>query len=89
MPNGRWTSKGKTSPFGLCLADGGPEPFHLLTENSRALAGRVCKSPEEYKAWSQNLGHENVLTTFSSYGDVAGYRQAEIIRSLGINQTGP
>jgi hypothetical protein len=24
-----------------------------------------------------------VLTTFSSYGDVAGYRQAEIIRALG------
>jgi hypothetical protein len=24
-----------------------------------------------------------VLTTFSSYGDVAGHRQAEIIRALG------
>ena len=39
---------------------------------------------EEYKAWSQNLGHENVLTTFSSYGDVAGHRQAQIIRSLRV-----
>ena len=47
------------------------------------LSGRMCKSPEEYKAWSQNLGHEHVLTTFSSYGDVAGHRQAEIIRALG------
>jgi hypothetical protein len=45
--------------------------------------GQICRSPEEYKAWSQNLGHENVLTTFSSYGDVAGHRQAEIIRALG------
>jgi hypothetical protein len=26
---------------------------------------------------------ENVLTTFSSYGDVARHRQAEIIRTLG------
>jgi hypothetical protein len=43
------------------------------------LGGRICKSPEQYKAWSQNLGHENLLTTFSSYGDVAGHRQAEII----------
>src|SRR5258708_1625875 len=34
------------------------------------------------KAWSQNLGHESVLTTFSSYGDVARHRQAEIIRAL-------
>jgi integrase len=30
-----------------------------------------CKSPEEFKAWSQNLGHEKVLTTFVSDGAVA------------------
>jgi len=35
------------------------------------------------KAWSQNLGHEDVLTTFRSYGSVASTRQAEIIRNLG------
>ena len=23
------------------------------------LGGHICKSPEEYKAWSQNLGREN------------------------------
>lgn len=43
---------------------------------------RVCKTPEEFKAWSQNLGHENVLTTFTSYGAVSRHRQAEIIKSL-------
>ena len=32
---------------------------------------RICKTPEEFKAWSQNLGHENVLTTFTNYGKVA------------------
>ncbi len=49
-----------------------------------ALSGQeVCQTPEEFKAWSQNLGHENVMTTFSSYGQVAERRQAEIIRSLG------
>src|SRR5262245_46774765 len=37
---------------------------------------------EEYKAWSQNLGHEHVLTTFCSYGDVSSHRQTEILRSL-------
>jgi hypothetical protein len=31
-------------------------------------------------------GGENVLTTFSSYGDVAGDRQAEIIRGLGAGE---
>jgi hypothetical protein len=40
------------------------------------------KSAMEYKAWSQNLGHDHVMTTFSSYGDVGSYRQAEIIRAF-------
>ena len=41
-----------------------------------------CKSAEEFKAWSQNLGHERVLTTFTSYGAVARNRQSEILRKL-------
>jgi integrase/recombinase XerD len=56
---------------------------HSFRKTLALLGGQICKSPEEYKAWSQNLGHENVLTTFSSYGDVALHRQAEIIRGLG------
>lgn len=36
-------------------------------------------SPEEMKAWSQNLGHEAVLTTFTSYGTVPSHRQGELI----------
>ncbi len=43
----------------------------------------MCETPEAFKAWSQNLGHENVLTTFASYGQVATPRQAELIRELG------
>ncbi len=46
----------------------------------------VCKSPEHFKAWSQNLGHEKVLTTFTSYGEIACQRQGEIIRGLAIPQ---
>ncbi len=45
-----------------------------------------CKSPEEFKAWSQNLGHEKVLTTFTSYGAVACDRQGEILRCLATPQ---
>jgi hypothetical protein len=30
------------------------------------LGGQCCRTPEEYKAWSQNLGHEQVLTTFAA-----------------------
>jgi methylmalonyl-CoA mutase cobalamin-binding subunit len=42
----------------------------------------VCRTPEELKAWSQNLGHEDVMTTLRSYGEVPSSRQAEIIRNL-------
>jgi site-specific recombinase XerD len=42
----------------------------------------VCKTPEDFKAWSQNLGHEGVMTTFYSYGEVGNQRQGEIIRGL-------
>jgi integrase len=38
-------------------------------------------SPEAMKAWSQNLGHTDVLTTFTSYGVVPAQRQGELIRS--------
>lgn len=43
---------------------------------------KVCKTPEQMKAWSQNLGHENVLTTFTSYGTVDPHRQGEVIKAL-------
>jgi integrase len=55
---------------------------HSFRKTLVLFAGKNCNSLEEYKAWSQNLGHEDVLTTFRSYGDVSGYRQAEIMRSF-------
>src|SRR5713226_6162839 len=33
-------------------------------------------------AWSQNLGHAKVLTTFLSYGEVACQRKGEIIQGF-------
>lgn len=35
---------------------------------------------ETLKAWSQNLGHQGLLTTLTSYGVVATPRQSELIR---------
>jgi integrase/recombinase XerD len=55
---------------------------HSFRKTLALFGQEVCQTPEEFKAWSQNLGHENVMTTFSSYGQVAERRQAEIIRSL-------
>jgi integrase len=56
---------------------------HSFRHTLAMLGERRCKTPEEFKAWSQNLGHEAVLTTFSSYGNVSPHRQIEIIRALG------
>jgi len=50
------------------------------------LGEQMCKTPEDFKAWSQNLGHEGVMTTFLSYGQVAEHRQGEIIKQLAIPQ---
>jgi integrase len=55
---------------------------HSVRKTLVQLGQRVCRSPEEYKAWSQNLGHEGVMTTFTSYGSISPNRQAEIIRDL-------
>ena len=59
---------------------------HSLRNTLVQLGETMCKSPEEFKAWSQNLGHEGVLTTFRSYGAVGTRRQGEIIRDLAKPQ---
>lgn len=38
-------------------------------------------SAETMKAWSQNLGHADVLITFTSYGEIPTHRQGELIRT--------
>ena len=55
---------------------------HSLRNTLVQLGQHVCRSPEEFKAWSQNLGHEKVLVTFTSYGDVSCQQQGRIIRDL-------
>ena len=55
---------------------------HSFRATLAGLGEKLCKGPEEFKAWSQNMGHEGVLTTFTSYGEVSRERQAHIIRSL-------
>ena len=55
---------------------------HSFRNTLVQLAHDVCKTPEQFKAWSQNLGHEKVFTTFLSYGEVACHREGEIICGL-------
>ncbi|MFZ4126224.1 MAG: tyrosine-type recombinase/integrase [Rickettsiales bacterium] len=55
---------------------------HLFRHNLVTLGQTICKTPEEFKAWSQNLGHDEVMTTFTSYGSLSTQRQGELIKNL-------
>ena len=55
---------------------------HSLRNTLVQIAYEQRLDAEAFKAWSQNLGHESCLTTFSSYGTLPPGRQAEIMRQL-------
>lgn len=58
---------------------------HSIRRTLTVLGQRLCRTPEELKAWSQNLAHDDVLTTFRAYGAVPLTRQTEIIVGAGAN----
>lgn len=85
-----WTNAGpirKTFKEAFIAARLSPFNPHSFRKTLVRLGQEVCKTPEEFKAWSQNLGHEEVLTTFRSYGNIESCRQASIIKSLGCSSS--
>jgi integrase len=60
---------------------------HSFRKTLALLGQKCCPTPEALKAWSQNLGHEQVLTTLTSYGAVSGHRQAEILNELAVGHS--
>jgi integrase len=86
----RWSTAGPIRTiFKEAFASVGLPYFnpHSFRKTLALLGQTLCRTPEEYKAWSQNLGHEHVLTTFCSYGDVSSHRQTEILRSFPQSAT--
>lgn len=59
---------------------------HTLRNCLTALGQRICRTPEEMKAWSQNLGHDEVLTTLTSYGAIPLQRQAELVSHVSVEE---
>lgn len=49
-------------------------------------AVKRCRTPEEMRAISQNIGHENVGTTLTTYGKLDDYRVEDIIGKMGSRQ---
>ena len=58
---------------------------HSTRDMLAQLGQRISRSPEGFKAWSQNLGHSDVLTTLTSYGTVPDHRQAQLIRGMSAS----
>jgi len=61
---------------------------HSFRNTLVQLGQKVCKSPEQFKAWSQNLGHEKTLTTFLITAKYVP-ASARIMRDLAIAQPAP
>lgn len=60
---------------------------HCFRHALALLGERICPTIESFKAWSQNIGHEKMLTTLTSYGTVPVAKQAELIRGLEPGKT--
>lgn len=66
-----------------CSAAGLPDfKPHSLRHMLARIGEQRASSAEEMKAWSQNLGHENMMTTFTSYGQVPAHRQKEVVQRM-------
>jgi hypothetical protein len=52
---------------------------HSVRKTLAQLGQKVCRTPEAMKAWSQNLGHSEIMTTFASYGTLSRGQQTEIM----------
>lgn len=56
---------------------------HTFRNCLAILGEEICSNPLELKAWSQNLGHDDILTTMTIYGTFPFERQADLILGLG------
>lgn len=50
------------------------------------LGNDTCRTPEEFKAWSLNIGHDSILTTTSAYLPVSATRQRELLNAMRARQ---
>jgi integrase len=60
-----------------------PHSFRHFVTN---MVERYISTPEQMKALSQNLGHENVATTFRAYGTIERQRVGEIVRNIDFGR---
>jgi len=61
-------------------------PPHTIRRTLAVLGEELCKTGEEMKAWSQNLGHLEVLTTMLSYGALSDRHQLVVMNRLSSDR---
>jgi integrase/recombinase XerD len=91
LTNEHWRSAAairKIFKYAFTLAELPSFNPHSFRNTLTTLGEKVCRSPEEFKAWSQNFGHDKALTTFSSYGEVQEERQADIFKEFNKPRAG-
>jgi integrase len=55
---------------------------HSFRKTLAQLGQKTCRDIETMKAWSQNLGHEDLMTTLTSYGTLSRGQQAALMGSF-------
>ena len=53
------------------------------------LGDQICRTPEERKAWSLNMGHSSESITWQHYGRVSSARKSEIFGSFDLVEHWP
>ena len=59
---------------------------HSFRSTLAQLGQKTCSNIEAMKAWSQNLGHDELMTTFTSYGALSRNQQSEIMAGLSAHK---
>lgn len=59
---------------------------HSARHTLAALGDKLCRTPEQRKAWSLNLGHSSVAITWTHYGRVNDSRKGEIFASFEVTK---
>jgi len=93
IPNGltkrRWTSaQPMRNIFRAAFTANGMRYYnpHSFRNTLTALAYQRKLDPMAMKAWSQNLGHEHLDTTYNSYGNLSPNAQRESMAGLGRSE---
>lgn len=62
----------------------GLHPFfpHSFRKTLIKFGDQACGTREQFKAWSMNMGHDNINTTIGSYLQISVERQGELIKQL-------